>query len=529
MNNHAEDAAGPASEQGLPYLGVFGLMLGIFLATLDGQIVSTALPTVVGDLGGLDHLSWVVTAYLLVTAAATPVWGKLGDLYGRKGAYLSSVVVFLAGSVLCGLASDMAQLIAFRALQGLGAGGLMVGAISVMGVLVPERERGRVQSMIGIMLPVAFVGGPLLGGFLTDTLSWRWAFYVNVPVGLAAILAVGKGVRLRTERTGGRIDYPGAALLTAGILALTLLSSWGGTTYAWTSLPVAASAAVAIVSLGWFVRVERRAAEPVIPPRLFRSRTFTASQILSFLAGAVMLAVMSYLPQYMQFVQGASSTTGGMLLLPLMLGMLAAQLVSGRLMGRGGRDGSGSHPILGAAATFAGALLLLVLGPGTATAVASGLTLVIGAGVGLLTQSATLATMKSAEPRDMGAAAGTVTLARTIGGSLGVAALGAVYTSRMGDALAERLGSRAAERLAAGGELTPDLLRDAPPAVREAVREAVAQGLHGVLVGSAALAALALAAAWFLREPSPPRPEPSKGAPAARTGATGRRYGSPAP
>ncbi|MFC5147795.1 DHA2 family efflux MFS transporter permease subunit [Streptomyces aureoversilis] len=503
--------------QRLPYLGIFGLMLGIFLATLDGQIVSTALPTVVGDLGGLDHLSWVVTAYLLATAAATPVWGKLGDLYGRKGAYLSSVAVFLAGSVLCGLATGMAQLIAFRALQGLGAGGLMVGAISVMGVLVPERERGRTQSMIGVMLPVAFVGGPLLGGFLTDTLSWRWAFYVNVPVGLVAILAVAKGVRLRTERSGGRIDYAGAALLTAGILALTLLSSWGGTTYAWTSLPVLALAAVAVVSLAWFVRVERRAAEPVTPPRLFRSRNFTVSQILSFLAGAVMLAVMSYLPQYMQFVRGASSTAGGMLLLPLMLGMLTAQLVSGRLIGRGGRDRL--HPVLGAAATLAGALLLLLLGPGTATPVASGLTLVIGAGVGLLTQSTTLTTMKSAEPRDMGAAAGTVTLARTIGGSLGVAALGAVHTSRMGDALAARLGSRSAERLTAGGELTPDLLRGASPAVRGAVREAVTEGLHGVLIGSAALAVLAFAVAWLLREPSPPNQEPSKEAAAAEDSA----------
>ncbi|WP_324614781.1 MFS transporter [Streptomyces albireticuli] len=478
-----DEAPGPGP-QGPPRLGVLGLMLGIFLATLDGQIVSTALPTVVGDLGGLGHLSWVVTAYLLAAAAATPIWGKLGDLYGRKGAYMSSVVLFLAGSVLSGTAQDMNQLIAFRALQGLGAGGLMVGALSVLGVLVPERDRARSQGMIGVLLPVAFVGGPLLGGFLTDTLSWRWAFYVNVPVGALALLAVGKGVRLRTERTGGRVDYLGAALLTTGILALTLLGSWGGTRYAWTSPWTGALGLTAVLALAWFVRVERRAAEPVIPPRLFRSRAFTLAQILSFLVGAVMLAVVNYLPQYMQFVQGASSTASGLLLLPLMLGMLTAQLAAGR-------RGSASA-VLGGTGTALGALLLLLLGTDTPVAVASALTLVIGVGIGLLMQNTLLTTMSSAAPRDMGAATGTVTLVRMLGGSLGVAVLGAVYAHRMDGVLAERLGTPAADRLTAGGTLTPALLGDMPAAVRDTVREAVTSGLHGVLVGAVLLSAVAL-------------------------------------
>ncbi|MFE0046377.1 MFS transporter [Streptomyces albireticuli] len=471
--------------QGPSRLGVLGLMLGIFLATLDGQIVSTALPTVVGDLGGLGHLSWVVTAYLLAAAAATPIWGKVGDLYGRKGAYMSSVLLFLAGSVLSGAARDMNQLIAFRALQGLGAGGLMVGALSVLGVLVPERDRARSQGMIGVLLPVAFVGGPLLGGFLTDTLSWRWAFYVNVPVGALALLAVGKGVRLRTGRTGGgRVDYLGAALLTTGILALTLLGSWAGTRYAWTSPWTGALGLTAALALAWFVRVERRAAEPVIPPRLFRGRAFTLAQVLSFLVGAVMLAVVNYLPQYMQFVQGVSSTASGLLLLPLMLGMLTAQLAAGR-------RGSASA-VLGGTGTVLGALLLLPLGTGTPVAVASALTLVIGVGIGLLMQNTLLTTMNSAAPRDMGAATGTVTLVRTLGGSLGVAVLGAVYAHRMDGVLAERLGTPAADRLTAEGALTPALLGDMPAGVRDAVREAVTAGLHGVLAGAVLLSVVAL-------------------------------------
>ncbi|MFG1808158.1 MDR family MFS transporter [Streptomyces sp. NPDC049040] len=511
MKNLAGHATG---SQGLSRTGVFGLMLGIFLATLDGQIVSTALPTIVGDLGGLDHLSWVVTSYLLTAAAATPMWGKIGDLFGRKGAYLSAVALFLTGSVLSGLARDMGQLIAFRALQGLGAGGLMVGALSVIGVLVPARDRGRTQSTIATMLPVAFVGGPLLGGFLTDHLSWRWAFYVNVPIGLAALLAAGKGVRLRTTRTAARVDYLGAGLLTVAIVVLTLLGSWGGSHDAWTSPRILTLEVAAAVSLAWFVRVERRAAEPVIPPRLFRSRNFALAQFVSFLVGAVLLAVVNYLPQYMQFVQGASSTASGMLLLPLMLGMLGAQLGTGRIMDRG--PGSRTVAAIGGAATVTGTFLLLLLGTHTTTAAASALTLLAGLGIGVLMQSTLLTTMNSAPPRDMGAATGTVTLVRMIGGSLGVAVLGAVYANRMKSVLAARLGGDARDRPAVG-ELTPASLRTMSAPVRDAVREAVTSGLHGVLAGSVILSAVAFGTAWLVRN-TPPRPRPSVQETPASTG-----------
>ncbi|MFC9242850.1 DHA2 family efflux MFS transporter permease subunit [Streptomyces sp. NPDC057136] len=478
----------PAEQSGLPKSVLFGLLLGLMLGLLDGTIVGTALPTIVGDLGGLDHLPWVVTAYLLTASVSTPIWGKLGDLYGRKGSFIWSIVVFLAGSVLCGLAQDMVQLIAFRAVQGLGAGGLMVGAISIIGVMLPPSQTGRSQSMVGAMMPVALVGGPLLGGFLTDQLDWRWVFYVNVPIGAVALLIIGLHLRLHTEKITARIDYAGAALLSAGILALTLLASWGGTTYDWSSPQILGLGVLGVGALVWFTRVERRAAEPVIPPRLFADRNFTVAQVLTFLVGAAMLGAASYLPLYMQFVRGASSTASGMLLLPLMGGMFGAQLLVGKLIANGGRYRV--YPVLGGALTALGGLALLTVGTETPTAVTSALTLVLGFGMGLLMQSTLLLTINSAEPRDMGAATGTATLVRTIGGSLGIAVLGAVYASRL-----------ASSGMPEGGaSWTPEAVRGMPEGVREAVETAVTSGLHGVVLGAALLGAVAFAAAWLVRE-----------------------------
>lgn len=479
----------PADESGGPSkLVLFGLLLGLMLGLLDGTIVGTALPTIVGDLGGLDHLSWVVTAYLLTASLSTPIWGKLGDLYGRKGSFIWSITVFLAGSVLSGLAQDMGQLIAFRAVQGLGAGGLMVGAISIIGVMLPPSQAGRSQAMIGAMMPVALVGGPLLGGLLTDQLNWRWVFYVNVPIGALALLVVGLRLRLHTERVKAQIDYAGAGLLCAAILALTLLGSWGGTTYAWSSPQIIGLGVTGAVALAWFARVERRAAEPIIPPRLFADRNFTVAQVLTFPAGAAMLGASAYLPQYMQFVRGASSTASGMLLLPLMAGMFGAQLLIGRLLANGGRYRP--YPILGGALTVVGALALLTTGTTTPTAATSALTLVLGAGMGLLMQSTLLVTINSATPRDMGAATGTATLVRTIGSSLGIAVLGAVYTSRV----------HSAGMPEGGTAWTPEAVRGMPDEVRDAVRTAVTEGLHGVLLGAALLGAVIFLAAWLMRE-----------------------------
>ncbi|WP_254801967.1 MFS transporter [Kitasatospora sp. SUK 42] len=497
-----EDRPGP------PLLGVLGLMLGIFLSALDGQIIGTALPTIVGDLGGLEHLSWAVTAYLLTSAAATPLWGRLGDLYGRKGAYQWAVAVFLIGSMLSGLSQNMGELIAFRALQGVGSGGLMVGALSVIGVLVPATDRARMQSVIGVLMPIAFVGGPLLGGLLTDRLSWRWAFYVNLPVGLFALLAVGLGVRLRTERIRAPFDWAGVALLTTGILGLTLVGSWGGTTYAWTSPWILGTGLVAVVALGWFARTELRAPGPLIPPALFRDRNFTVAQVLGFLAGAVMIALIGYLPQYLQFVQGASPTAGGLLLLPLMLGMMGTQLFTARLMSRPG--GERRYPLLGGALALIGAALLLLLGTDTPVALASGLTAVAGTGIGLLTQSTLLTSMGAVPRQDMGAAMGVVTLLRSIGGSLGMAALGAVYTARLTASLTERLGADEATWLTRGGGLTPASLAGLPRSVRDAIGEAVTGGLHGTVAGGVALAAVATAVACLARPGTDPAGAPQE-------------------
>lgn len=467
-------------------LVIAGLLLGIVLATLDGTIVGTALPVIVDDLGGVAHLSWVVTAYLLTTAVSTPLWGKLGDLHGRKGSYLASITLFLVGSALCGLAQDMGQLIAFRAVQGVGAGGLFVGALALIGTLLTPAEAARAQSLMGVLLPAAMIGGPLLGGFLTDQLDWRWVFYVNLPVGAVALAIIGTGVRVRTERIRARVDIAGAALLTAAILALTLLASWAGTTYAWTSPQVIGCALVSAAAFAAFVRAERRADEPVIPPRLFRDRDFTLAQILSFTSGAAMLAAASFLPQYTQLVRGRSATQSGLLLLPLMLGMMAAQLHIGRRAGAGGRYGR--YPVLGGALSTSGALALLLLDTGTAVWAASALTLLLGAGLGCLMQPALLITMNSAEPRDIGAASGTQTLLRTVGGSLGVAVLGSVFAGRVREG--------------------------AEPAV---FRSSVVDGVHGVALGTAALCAVAFAVAWAVREtPLRTRPAPAPGRGSAR-------------
>lgn len=493
MTHHGPDG------RRLPYLAVFGLLLGMFLAMLDGLIVGTALPTIVGDLGGLDRLPWVVTAYMLAGAATTPIWGKLGDLYGRKATFVTAIALFQVGSLLSGVSQDMSQLIAFRAVQGLGAGGLMVGALAIIGVLVAPRHSGRLQSMIGVIMPIAYIGGPLVGGLLTDHLSWRWTFYVNLPLGAVALLIIATRIHLPpAERVRARIDYGGAALLTTAIVALTLLAGWGGSTYSWASPQILTLTAVGVFSLAGFVAVERRTVEPIIPPRLFHDRDFTLAQILSFLVGAVMLSVTNYLPQYMQFVQGASPAASGMLLLPLMFGMLGAQLLTGRLISGNGRYRV--YPILGGALMIAGALALLLLDVDTAPVTASALGLVIGAGMGLVMQSTMLITMNSADPRDMGAASGTVTLLRTIGGSMGIALLGGLYAVRMRDGLSAHLGPAAADQLTVGGDLTPGLLPGLPAQAGDAVREAVTGGLHGVLIGAAVLAVIAFAVSWLIRE-----------------------------
>ena len=479
------------------YVAMAGLMLGMLLAMLDNLIVSTALPTIVGDLGGLAHLSWVVTGYALAAAASTPIWGKLGDLYGRRGMYMGSIVVFLVGSALAGLSQNMNELIGFRALQGLGSGGLMVGAMAIIGDLIPPRERGRYQAMIGGMMPIAFVGGPLVGGLLTDHLSWRWVFYINLPLGIAALVVTGLFMKLPRQRIEARIDYVGAILLAVGVVSLTLAASWGGSEYPWGSWQILTLFAVAVVFIAAFVYAETKVAEPILPPRLFRSRNFTVAQILSFLVGAGMFGAVNFLPQYMQYVRGASATASGLLLLPLMFGMLVVMLATGQAVSRTGRYRE--FPIIGGAVMVVGMLVMLLLNVNTTTFVASALTAVLGLGMGFVMQNTMLITQNSVQLRDMGAASGSVTLFRTVGGSLGIALLGSIYVHQLTSTLSAHVGAAGAKLVSGGGALPPSALFHLPAPLREAFQSGVVSGLHGALIGGAIMAALAFAVAWFIR------------------------------
>ncbi len=349
-----------------------GLMTAMMLAMLDNMIVSTALPRIVGEFGGLNHFTWVVTAYVLGTTVSTPIWGKLGDLYGRKGVFLTSIGIFLVGSALCGMAGSamlggpadgMVELIAFRAIQGLGAGGLMVGVMAIIGDLVPPRERGRYQGMIAGIMAIAMVAGPLVGGFITDNLSWRWAFYVNLPLGGLALIVLATQMHLPKYRTEHRIDWLGAALLSVGITALVLITTWGGSEYAWTSTQIIGLAVVVVATLTAFAFVERRAPEPILPLHLFTNRNFALISAIGFLLGFAMFGAMNFLPLFQQTVQGASATNSGLLLLPLMAGMLVVSVISGRVITKTGRYRI--FPIIGGVALIAGMLLLTMLDANT--------------------------------------------------------------------------------------------------------------------------------------------------------------------
>jgi EmrB/QacA subfamily drug resistance transporter len=484
------------------YTVMSGLMIAMLLAMLDNLIVGTALPTIVGELGGLAHLSWVVTAYTLATAVSTPLWAKFGDLFGRKGVFMVSIVVFLVGSALSGLSQDMGQLIGFRALQGLGAGGLMVGAMAIIADLVPPRERGRYQGLMAAVMPLAFIGGPLLGGVLTDQASWRWAFYINLPLGAIALVVIGLTMRLpRHRRDRVSIDWTGAGLLAAGVAALTLFTSWGGTEYPWDSWQIVLLGAGAVVALVAFVVVERivarRGEEPILSLALFRDRNFSASTAMTFLVGFAMFGAVTFLPQFQQNVQGASATNSGLLLLPMMAGALVTSLVGGQLVTRSGRYKW--QLIAGSAAMAGGLVLLATMGTDTSAFTTSVYMVVLGVGMGLLMQNTMLVVQNSVDMRDVGAASGAATLFRTVGGSLGVSLLGTLYTSRLTDELASSVGA-GAEQLTGGGQLTPAMLDQLPDALRSAYQAAVTSGVGQVFLWGGLIALLAVAAAVAVRE-----------------------------
>ncbi|KJK41363.1 DSBA oxidoreductase [Streptomyces variegatus] len=481
-------------------VSIGALLLGMLLAALDQTIVSTALPTIVSDLGGLDHLSWVVTAYLLAATAATPLWGKLGDQYGRKRLFQTAIVIFLIGSALCGAAQDMAQLIAFRALQGLGGGGLIVLSMAIVGDLVPPRERGRYQGLFGAVFGATSVLGPLLGGLFTQHLSWRWVFYVNLPVGVVALAVIATVLHLPRKAQRHVIDYLGTFLIAAVATCLVLVASLGGTTWAWGSWQIVGLAVLGAVLAVGFVAVERRAAEPVLPLKLFRVRTFTLAAVISFVVGFAMFGAMTYLPTFLQVVQGISPTMSGVHMLPMVLGLLLASTASGQIVSRTGRWKV--FPIAGTGITTLGLLLLHQLDEHSSTAELSGFFFVFGLGLGLVMQVLVLIVQNAVPYEDLGVATSGATFFRSIGASFGVAVFGTVFAGRLGDQLTDAFrGAQLPPGVSVGTlEADPRGIAALPPGLRPQALHAYAVSITDVFLYAAPVALLGFVLAWFLKE-----------------------------
>jgi EmrB/QacA subfamily drug resistance transporter len=493
------------------------LALGMFLAALDQTIVSTALPTIVGDLGGLEHLSWVVTSYLVASTASTPLYGKLGDTIGRKPMFQAAIVIFLAGSLLSGASQSLDELILFRALQGVGAGGLMVGAQAIIGDIVPPRERGRYMGFIGSVFAVSSVLGPLLGGFFVDNLSWRWVFYVNLPIGILALVVVASRLQLPRHTVRKPIDWLGFAMLTAAVVCLILMTSWGGSQYAWGSATIIGLGIAAVALAVAFVLWEQRAEDPLIPPRLFSSRVFDVANATGFIVGLAMFGALTFLPLYLQVVRGASPTESGLLLIPLMGGLLTASILSGRWISKHGRYRA--FPITGTAILAVGMTLLTQLGVGTPFFLAAVYMVVIGVGIGLVMQVLVLVVQNDAPPGDMGAATSTAQFFRSIGGSVGVAVFGAIFASRLTSGLSS-LPAGVADRVGASGgsvQVRPDQVQALPTGVRDEFLSVFVHALHGAFMWGAMFAAVAFVLSWLLPE-----------VPLRRQSAMGRRAGEEA-
>jgi EmrB/QacA subfamily drug resistance transporter len=490
----------PAALDRRQILAVYtGLMLAMAIASLDQTIVATALPTIVGDLGGLAHIGWVATAYLVTSTPAAVIYGKASDLYDRKRAFQSALLVFLAGSALAGMAHTLGQLIAFRALQGVGGGGLMALTLAVVADLVPPRQRGRYAGYLGGVLALATVAGPLIGGFLVDHAGWRWIFYVNLPIGLAALAVIGARLRLPPRPPhAARFDLPGAALLVVAVGSVVLVASWGGTEYAWTSPQVLGLCAAALLALGLLLAVERKAAEPLLPPGLLANPVIAVTSAVGLLVGMVLLGSLAFLPLFLQVAKDLSATSSGLLVLPLMVGVLAASVTTGRLVVRSGRYKP--FPVAGCAVMTGAFWLLSHVGTATPQAAVTGEMVLLGVGIGLTMQVLIVAGQNAADHRHVGLVTSLAQFFRELGGSVGVALFGAIFASRIGAELAHRLPGAAAHAL--GGSLRggPAQLRTLPPGVHQAVAHAVAAAVDTVFAWALPFTALALLLTLLLRE-----------------------------
>jgi EmrB/QacA subfamily drug resistance transporter len=477
-----------------------GLLLVLLLAALDSTIVSTALPTIVSELGGLEHLAWVVTGYLLAQTIVTPIYGKLGDLYGRKLVLQSAIVLFLLGSALCGMSRSMTQLILFRFIQGLGGGGLNVTTQAVVGDIVSPRERGRYQGIFGAVFGLASIAGPLLGGYFTTHLSWRWIFYVNLPLGIIALAVLAATLPAQSQRRSHAIDYVGAALLAIALSGTTLVADLGGTAFSWSSGLVLGLIALTLVALAGFVLAERRAKEPVLPPHLFGHRTFSVTSLIGLIVGFALFGSVTYLPVYLQLVKGEGPTRSGLEMLPMMGGMLVTSIVSGQLISRTGRYKR--FPVVGTAVMSVGLFILSRLTVESSTWMAALAMLLLGLGLGLVMQVLVIAVQNAVDYADLGVATSGATLFRLVGGSLGTAVLGAIFAHRLEVNLARFLpaGVSGAPGAIRGSGMSSAALAQLPGVVRAAYMRAFTASLGTVFLVATVVCAVGFLLAWSLPE-----------------------------
>ncbi|MDA8209612.1 MAG: MDR family MFS transporter [Actinomycetota bacterium] len=490
--------AAPVKEPSLPLI-ILALMLAMLLAALDQTIVATALPTIAGDLGGLNHLSWVVTAYLITSTISTPLWGKLGDLYGRKSFFQASIVIFLIGSALSGISTSMVQLIAFRALQGIGGGGLIVGAQAIIGDIVSPRERGRYQGLFGGVFGLASVAGPLLGGYFTDSLSWRWVFYVNVPIGILALFVIAAVLHLPRSRRAHKIDYLGTVVLGAAVTLLILLTTWGGVTYPWGSVQIISLGVVSVILLGAFIVIERRAAEPLLPIDLFSNRIFSLTSAIGFIVGFGMFGAIVYLPTFMQTVFGSSPTKSGLQLIPLMLGVVVFSILAGLLISRFGRYKI--FPVVGTMVMAIGMYLLSTL---TATTPATEVyiySFVLGVGLGGVMQVLVIAVQNAVPYKSLGTATSAATFFRSIGGSFGVAVFGTIFNTRLTHLLPQYLPAAALKQMAGNSiAMSPAAITKLPKPIHDGFVLSFSHALDTVFLVGVPVVLAAFILTLFLKE-----------------------------